>query len=93
MGRFRIVNERGTFSVSEVRGTTGWLAPEMFELLESGDTREANETQIRGTVKTDVFAEGLVFGYFLLGGGHLFGSRLSRQSNIVKNQPVNLTSK
>ena len=90
MGRFRIVNERGTFSVSEVRGTTGWLAP---ELLESGDTREANETQISGTVKTDVFAEGLVFGYFLLGGGHLFGSLLSRQSNIVNNKPVNLPSK
>ena len=92
-GLSKPVNDGGTFSVSEVKGTTGWLAPEMFELLESGDTQEANETQIRGTVKTDVFAEGLVFGYFLLRGGHVFGSRLIRQSNIVNNKPVNLPSK
>ncbi len=92
-GLSKPVNHRGSYSMSRVRGTTGWLAPEILKLLESGDTPEANETQIRGTVKTDVFAEGLVFGYFLLGGGHVFGSRLSIQSNIVKNQPVNLTSK
>jgi serine/threonine-protein kinase/endoribonuclease IRE1 len=89
-GLSKPVNHRGSYSMSTVRGTTGWLAPEILKLIESG---EANETHIRGTVKSDVFAEGLVFGYFLLGGGHVFGSRLSIQSNIVKNQPVNLTSK
>jgi serine/threonine-protein kinase/endoribonuclease IRE1 len=89
-GLSKPVNERGSCSMSGVKGTTGWLAPEVLKLIES---EEANETQIRGTVKTDVFAEGLVFGYFLLGGGHLFGSFLISQSNIVKNQPVNLPSK
>ena len=92
-GLSKPVNHRGSYSMSGVRGTTGWLAPEILKLIESGDNRDTKETQIRGTVKTDVFAEGLVFGYFLLGGGHLFGSRLSIQSNIVNNKPVNLTSK
>ena len=92
-GLSKPVNPRGSYSMSEVKGTTGWLAPEILRLIESGDTRDTKEMQIRGTVKTDVFAEGLVFGYFLLGGGHLFGSRLSIQSNIVNNKPVNLKSK
>jgi serine/threonine-protein kinase/endoribonuclease IRE1 len=85
-------NERGTCSMSGIRGTTSWLAPEILKLLDDG---EANETKVkqRGTFKSDVFAEGLVFGYFLLKGLHLFGSRMQIKTNIIKNESVNLFSK
>ncbi len=33
-----------------------------------------NKARKRGTVKSDVYAEGIVFGYFLLQGVNLFGS-------------------
>ncbi len=49
-----------------------------------------NEESPRGNVKSDVFSEGLVFGYLLLSGEHLFGIRFERELNIVKNNPVNL---
>ncbi len=85
------VNERGTFTMSGVRGTFEWLAPELLKLLD--DVVKEGESEIRGTVKTDVFAEGLVFGYFLIGGKHLFGSRFQIAANILMNNPVNLYSK
>jgi serine/threonine protein kinase len=46
----------------------------------------------RETVKSDVFSAGLVFGYYLLGGDHPFGSALNVLLNIVNNEPVNLKS-
>jgi hypothetical protein len=46
----------------------------------------------RGTVKSDVFSAGLVFGYYLLGGDHPFGSAVNVLPNIVRNRPVNMTS-
>ncbi len=59
------VNENGTFTMSGVKGTFNWLAPEILTFLNENSTE--NEEQHRGTVKSDVFAEGLVFGYFLCG--------------------------
>ena len=91
-GLSKLVNERGTFTMSGVKGTTGWLAPELLKLLDDEETVEG-ESEIRGTVKTDVFEEGLVFGYYLTGGVHLFGSSLQRATNILTNNPVNLSSK
>jgi serine/threonine-protein kinase/endoribonuclease IRE1 len=81
-GLSKPVNERGTFSMSGVKGTTGWLAPELLKLLDDEETVEG-ESEIRGTVKTDVFEEGLVFGYYLTGGVHLFGSSLQRATNAT----------
>jgi serine/threonine-protein kinase/endoribonuclease IRE1 len=66
------VTDRGTFTMSGVRGTFDWWAPELFQ--------------------TDVFAEGLVFGYYLTGGQHPFGSRFQIGVNILRNNPVNLSS-
>jgi serine/threonine-protein kinase/endoribonuclease IRE1 len=56
---------------------------------------EANKAAVkqRGTVKTDVFPEGLVFGYFLLKGLHLFGTPMQIQTNIIESAPVNLCGK
>jgi serine/threonine-protein kinase/endoribonuclease IRE1 len=91
-GLSKEVNERGTCSISGIKGTYNWLPPEILKLLEE---EEANETeaQQKGTIKSDVFAEGLVFGYFLLEGLHLFGSRMQIPINIIENNPVNLLSK
>lgn len=69
-----------------------WLAPELLQLLINDDWSNRIEN-VKGTIKSDVFALGLVFGYFLLGGLHPFGSESSEiQTNIMSNNSVNLTS-
>ncbi|EFX65270.1 hypothetical protein DAPPUDRAFT_333324 [Daphnia pulex] len=89
-GYSKQVNERGTFSMSGVRGTYDYFAPEILKLLDEDSSTE-NEAQRRGTVLSDVFAEGLVFGYFLLGGVHPFGTTSHQiQTNLRKNEPANL---
>jgi serine/threonine-protein kinase/endoribonuclease IRE1 len=96
-GLSKTVNERGSFSISGIRGTLNWLAPELLKLYYDEETIPSGSgttsTKKRGTIQSDVYTEGLVFGYFLLGGVHLFGSGLKIQSNILKNKPVNLDSK
>ncbi|EFX62088.1 hypothetical protein DAPPUDRAFT_337465 [Daphnia pulex] len=84
------VNERGTFTMSDVRGTYDYFAPEILKLLDEERSSE-NEVQKRGTVKSDVFAEGLVFGYFLSGGIHPFGSSSYEiGKNVRTKKPSNL---
>ncbi len=68
-GLSKQVNERGTCSMTEIQGTREWLAPEILKQL----VTEEEITQ-RGTIKSDVFSEGLVFGYYLSNGLHPFGS-------------------
>jgi serine/threonine-protein kinase/endoribonuclease IRE1 len=87
-GLSKQVNERGTCSMSEIKGTREWLAPELLKLL----VTEEEITQ-RGTIKSDVFSEGLVFGYYLSNGLHPFGSHDKIYSNILKNKLINLDSK
>ncbi len=88
------INERGTFTMSGVRGTFDWLAPELLKLLDDEETEEGeSQVEHRGTVKTDVFAEGLVFGYYLTDGLHPFGFPVQIAANILMNNPVNLSSK
>jgi serine/threonine-protein kinase/endoribonuclease IRE1 len=87
------VNERGSFSMSGVRGTYDYSAPEILKLLDE-ESSTGNEDKKRGTVKSDVFAEGLVFGYFISGGVHPFGTTSHQiQNNLRTNKPVNLPSK
>jgi serine/threonine-protein kinase/endoribonuclease IRE1 len=86
------VNENGTFTMSGVKGTFNWLAPEILKFLNEDSTE--NEEQHRGTVKSDVFAEGLAFGYFLLGGVHLFGAQRDQiPMNIRTMEPTILPGK
>ncbi len=87
------VNERGSFSMSGVRGTYDYFAPEILKLLDDESSTD-NEVKKRGTVQSDVFAEGLVFGYFLSGGVHPFGTLSHQiQINLRTNEPANLPSK
>jgi serine/threonine-protein kinase/endoribonuclease IRE1 len=98
-GLSKRVNEKGSYSMqSGVKGTWDYLAPEILKLLEEEDSTSTStggtiSTIKRGNIKSDVFAEGIVFGYFLLGGVHLFGPRHKILSNIIKKEPPNLPSK
>ena len=92
-GLSKPVNERGTFTMSGVRGTLDWLAPELLKLLLDDRETEGDKIEQRGTIQTDVFAEGLVFGCYLTDGLHPFGSRFQITSNILMKKPVNLPSK
>jgi serine/threonine-protein kinase/endoribonuclease IRE1 len=85
-GLSKPVNERGTCSMSGVSGTPNWLAPELLKLQDDVEAK-------RGTIQTDVFAEGLVFGYYLTEGLHLYGTGFQITANILTNKPVNLLSK
>jgi serine/threonine-protein kinase/endoribonuclease IRE1 len=94
-GLSKRVNEKGSYSMqSGVKGTWYYLAPEI--LLEEHTSRPTASGTIstikRGNIKSDVFAEGIVFGYFLLGGVHLFGSGHHIPFNIIENEPPNLPS-
>jgi serine/threonine-protein kinase/endoribonuclease IRE1 len=85
-GFSRVVNERGTFTQSKIKGTDKWYAPELLKSLESDKLG-------RGTVKSDVFSIALVFGYLLLGGKHLYGLKFDISNNILKQTPVNMGGK
>jgi serine/threonine-protein kinase/endoribonuclease IRE1 len=92
-GLSKKVNERGSFSMSGVRGTLDYFAPEILKLLDE-ESSTGNEAKKRGTVKSDVFAQGLVFGYFLSGGVHPFGTTSHQiQTNLRTNTSANLPSK
>jgi serine/threonine-protein kinase/endoribonuclease IRE1 len=97
-GLSKKVNERGTFTLSAIKGTEKWFAPELLKIIEEGlEESTSSSARQRGTVKSDVYAEGLVFGYFYLDGEHVFGNIHSKtmiiSNNIIKNNPVNISSK
>ncbi|KAK4045554.1 hypothetical protein OUZ56_033178 [Daphnia magna] len=89
-GLSKSVDERGYHSWSGVRGTKNWYAPEVLEI--SNNIKEAEEAKkLRGTVKSDVFALGLVFGFLFLKGEHVYGSSEREiYDNVIAKQPINL---
>ncbi|KAI9550630.1 hypothetical protein GHT06_000621 [Daphnia sinensis] len=88
-GLAKSVNEKGLHSWSGVRGTRTWYAPEVLEKLINGEKAENEE--FWGTVKSDVFVLGLVFGYLFLKGEHLYGSSEKEiHDNIIGENPVNM---
>ncbi len=94
LGLSKTVNERGSHSISGPnKGTDNWYAPEILSIkIQKEEIGKDEAAHQRGTVKSDVFSEGLVFGYYLLDGDHPFGSAVNVLTNIVKNKPVNLIS-
>jgi serine/threonine protein kinase len=76
---------------SGVEGTKCWYAPEWLKLLYWPPTTRG---QPRGTVKSDVFALGLVFAYLLLNGQHIYGSNeIEIINNILGDKAINIKSK
>ena len=78
-GLSRTVNLNGSYTMSGVKGTRKWMAPELLE-LDDEDSKLQNEH--RGTILSDVFSAGCLFFYCLTRGTHPFGSR---SSDIVDN--------
>ncbi|KAK4011305.1 hypothetical protein OUZ56_020422 [Daphnia magna] len=88
-GMAKSVNEKGLHSWSGVRGTRTWYAPEVLEKLINGE--KAEQEEFWGTVQSDVFVLGLVFGYLFLKGEHLYGSSETEiHKNIIEKNPVNM---
>ncbi|XP_057372130.1 uncharacterized protein LOC130692725 [Daphnia carinata] len=88
-GLAKSVNEKGLHSWSGVKGTRTWYAPEVLEKLIN--EKKAENEEFWGTVKSDVFVLGLVFGYIFLDGEHLFGSsETDIHLNITRSDPVNM---
>ncbi|KAK4014950.1 hypothetical protein OUZ56_027462 [Daphnia magna] len=88
-GMAKSVNEKGLHSWSGAKGTRTWYAPEVLKKLINGEKSEQEE--FWGTVKSDVFVLGLVFGYLFLKGEHLYGSSEREiHENIIEKNPVNM---
>ena len=80
-GYSKEVNDNYSFTVSSIKGTRNWKAP---ELLANKDSNK------RGTVNSDVYSEGLVFAYFLLDGQHPFGSGVNIEVNILNGNLISI---
>ncbi|XP_045030800.1 uncharacterized protein LOC116924688 isoform X1 [Daphnia magna] len=79
----KAVDERETFTTSGIKGGPLWFAPELFKMF--GENLSLEKTSKEG----DVFAEGLVFGYILIKGRHLYGEDShSIMENLKDNKPV-----
>lgn len=79
---------------SNIKGTMNYLAPELLKQIDDDEKHRANpqESSRRGTVKSDVFAEGLVFGYYLGNGVHPYGCLgIDIQANLRKEEPADLS--
>ncbi|XP_045027755.1 serine/threonine-protein kinase/endoribonuclease IRE1-like [Daphnia magna] len=88
-GLAKSVNEKGLHSWTGARGTRTWYAPEVLEKLIKEEKAEQDE--FWGTVQSDVFVLGLVFGYLFLKGEHLYGSSETEiHENIIEKNPVNM---
>ncbi|XP_057374555.2 serine/threonine-protein kinase/endoribonuclease IRE1-like [Daphnia carinata] len=87
-GLSREVSERGTFIMSAVRGTLLWFSPEELENI----GRDLRNEKTKGFYTSDVYALGLVFGYILLKGRHIYGeNQCAIAANIKQNNPVNMS--
>ena len=80
-GLCKSVNCNGSYTMSGVKGTKKWMAPELLKL--DDEDSELMMNGHRGTIQSDVFSAGCLFFYFLTRGVHPFGSRSS--SDIVNN--------
>jgi serine/threonine-protein kinase/endoribonuclease IRE1 len=85
-GYVKKISPQGTFTQSGLKGTLKWMAPEILELMENMDDTELPH----GTIKSDTFAAGCVFFYFLTRGLHPFGNAFEILNNISKNNPIEL---
>ncbi|KAI9556436.1 hypothetical protein GHT06_016224 [Daphnia sinensis] len=90
-GLIRDVSERGTGSINQTGGDKAWLSPELLLSLKLNSNVEENNC--KANAKSDVYAQGLVFGSLFLNGEHLYGSMENENEipqNIIKGNPINM---
>ena len=75
-GLCKRTSAEGNYSLSGIKGTANFLAPEILNLEEKDLTTE------RGSSSSDVFSLGCTFFYFLSKGKHPFGESYAIASNI-----------
>ena len=86
---FKSLDQRGGYTLTEVKGSLIWMAPELLALfLEGFKSPVWKRLQI-----ADVFSAGLTIFYFLSGGFHPFGKRDQIVDNITNWDAVNANSK
>lgn len=76
-----------TFTHSGAKGTRRWLAPELLSAAKTGQ-------KIRGSGKSDIFALGCLYFFFLVPAIHPFGNEAEEvvQGRIVRGEPVHIES-
>jgi serine/threonine protein kinase len=85
-GFVKKTSPQGSFSQSGVKGTEKWMALEILKLMENMDD---NIIELpHGTIKSDTFAAGCVFFFFLTRGKHPFGKSIQILVNILSNNPI-----
>lgn len=93
-GLSRPVSINGTFQTTSLKGTPNWWAPELLDQyvkLQSQST--SDQIELQGSVKSDIFALGLVFAYFLNDGKHPYGSHDTEiRLNIRSKKPTDVLS-
>ena len=86
---FKSLDQRGGYTLTEVKGSLIWMAPELLELVHKG----SNSSGWERLQLADVFSAGLTIFYFLSGGFHPFGKRDQIVDNITNWDAVNAKSK
>ena len=87
----KLAADQMSFQATVATGTMGWRAPEVIlsdeathhHAQNSSSSSTTQELNVRVTKAIDIFAAGCVFYYVQSGGGHVFGERLLRDSNII----------
>lgn len=86
-GLSRPTSKKGTYLISQLLGTAKWLAPELLEQI----GQDCKKSMLKGTMKSDIFAEGLVFSYILNDGKLPSGETKGQiESNIKIGNPADL---
>ncbi|EFX65568.1 hypothetical protein DAPPUDRAFT_229617 [Daphnia pulex] len=84
------VDENGCYTITDVSdvGTRDWNAPELVQI----QSKNGGNLTEQGTVKSDVFSQGLVFGYYILEGRHPYPEENIMQ-HILDSKPNNLDAR
>lgn len=94
-GLSRPLSDRGSYQTSSLQGTLNWMAPELLKQLDEWERsgRDQDQGWIKGNVKSDIFALGLVFAYYLNNGKHPYGLTESEiRMNIKRQKPTQFIS-
>jgi serine/threonine protein kinase len=91
LGFVKQITDEGCYSLSAVRGTPMYRAPELLEQSESGPFSDE-------TIQTDTFSTGCVFFYFRTRGFHPFHDEKKVdweqvKKKMIKNEPTELESR